>query len=73
MLKNMLKNKKKCKLCKNIRYFLILVIPLIFMIATNQEIDLPNIDLIKLLGNVVLAILILQILWRVYKDYFKKN
>ena len=66
-------NKRPCKNCRTIRLFVLAAIPLIVLIGTSQEFDLPNWDYHRLIGDLFLGVLLLVLAWRVYKDFWVKN
>ena len=68
-----IRKKGPCKACRTIRLFILSVIPLIFLIGTNQGINLPDWDFHNLIGDFFLVLFLIVLGWRVYKDFWKTD
>ena len=63
-----------CKICRQIRVYLIFAIPLIFMSFFGIEVDWPeDINMTAMVGNLFLGAFCLLVAWRIYVDYFRKK
>jgi hypothetical protein len=68
------KSRQPCKVCRQIRVYLIFAIPLIFMSFFGIEVDWPeDINMTAMVGNLFLGAFCLLVAWRVYVDYFRKK
>ena len=66
--------KPPCKVCKQIRIYLIFAIPLVFMIFGGIRLEFPEgVDMMAMVGYVFLGAFVLQVIRRVYLDYIRKD
>ncbi len=66
-------NKPPCKVCSLIRIYLMFAIPLIFLAFAGVKIDWPDVNMTAVVGYVFLGAFLIQLVWRIYVDYFKKK
>jgi disulfide bond formation protein DsbB len=62
-----------CKVCKLIRYFMLVAVPLLVLIATRPDIAVPAIPIETLYTNFIVIAFACVLVFRIYKDYFKKK
>ena len=62
-----------CKVCKLIRYFMLVAVPLLVLIGTRADVAVPAIPIEMLFTNFVAVAFISVLAFRVYKDYFSKK
>jgi disulfide bond formation protein DsbB len=62
-----------CKICKQIRYFLLVAAPILLLIGTRPDVAVPNIPIEFLFTNFILFALFATLAFRIYTDYFKKK
>ena len=62
-----------CKVCKLIRYFMLVAVPLLVLIGTRPDVAVPAIPIEMLFTNFVAVAFISVLAFRVYKDYFSKK
>jgi len=62
-----------CKVCKLIRYFMLVAVPLLVLIGTRPDVAVPSIPIEMLFTNFVAVAFISVLAFRVYKDYFSKK
>ncbi len=67
------KEKEPCRICVQIRYFLMIAIPLIVLISTQAELELPEFPIESAFANLIGILFVVVIAFRVYTDYFKKK
>jgi len=60
-----------CKVCKQIRMFLLFAAPILVLIATNPDLAVPSIPIESLFTNFILLGFIAVVAWRIYVDYWK--
>lgn len=65
--------KPPCKVCGLIRIYLMFAIPLIFLAFAGVKIDWPDVNMTAVVGYVFLVAFLIQLVWRIYVDYFKKK
>jgi|TARA_B110000902_G_scaffold192042_1_gene217554 hypothetical protein len=62
------KTKKKepvCAVCRQIRYFLMLGIPLLVLIGTQHDLQPPAIPLHEVVANFIVIALIIVVFWKI--------
>ena len=64
--------KPVCTTCRLIRMYLIFAVPVLFFIWAGVDFDFDDVDPRDVIVKVVLLILALQIIRRIYLDYFKR-
>ena len=62
-----------CKICKQIRYFILVAAPLLVLIAVRPDVAVPTIPAETLFTNFIAITFIAVLCYRIYKDYFKKK
>jgi len=62
-----------CKVCKQIRYFLLVAAPILILIGTRPDVAVPSIPIEFLFTNFILFALFAILAFRIYADYFKKK
>ena len=62
-----------CKVCKQIRYFMLVAVPLVVLIGSRPDVAVPAIPIEMLYTNVIVIAFICVLAFRIYKDYFKKK
>lgn len=66
--------KPPCKVCRQIRIYLIFAIPLVFMIFGGIRLEFPEgVDMMSMVGYLFLGGFVLQVIRRVYLDYIRKD
>ena len=60
-----------CKVCKQIRMFLLFAVPIVMLIATRPDVAVPSIPIEFVFTNFVVISLVVVIAWRIYADYWK--
>ncbi len=62
-----------CKVCKQIRYFLLVAAPILLLIGTRPDVAVPSIPIEFLFTNFILVAFFAVLAFRIYTDYFKKK
>lgn len=62
-----------CKVCKQIRIFLSIAIPLLVIIGTQPNIAVPTIPVEEIFTNFIAVAFLAVLGYRIYVDYFKKK
>lgn len=62
-----------CKICKQIRYFILVAVPLLLLIGLRPDIVVPTIPIEFLFTNFILFAFLAVLAFRIYTDYFKKK
>ncbi|HAY46744.1 MAG TPA: hypothetical protein DCY55_10750 [Gammaproteobacteria bacterium] len=62
-----------CKICKQIRYFILVAVPLLLLIGLRPDIVVPAIPVEFLFTNFILFAFLAVLAFRIYTDYFKKK
>ena len=62
-----------CKICKQIRYFILVAAPLLVLIAARPDVAVPTIPVENLFTNVIAIAFVAVLSFRIYTDYFKKK
>ncbi len=65
-----MKNKIKepvCAVCRQIRYFLMLGIPLVVLIGTQNDLEPPAIPLHEIVANFIVVALVIVVFWKVWE------
>ena len=65
--------KEPCKVCRQIRYFLIVAIPILVIIGTRPDVGVPSFPIEMAFTNLILLGFFLVLGWRIYIDYFKNK
>ena len=60
-----------CKVCKQIRMFLLFAVPILMLIGTRPDIAVPSIPIEFVFTNFVVISLVVVVAWRIYADYWK--
>ena len=60
-----------CAVCKTIRYFLMAAVPILVLVYVKPELDLPEMQLQVLIGNILWVGLPLLIAWKYYWEIWK--
>ena len=60
-----------CKVCKQIRMFLLFAVPIVMLIATRPDVAVPSIPIEFVFTNFVVISVVVVIAWRIYADYWK--
>ena len=70
------KNKKKepvCAVCRQIRYFLMVGIPLVVLIGTQNDLTPPAIPLHEVVANFIVIALIIIVFWKIWESRQEKK
>ena len=62
-----------CKVCKQIRYFLLVAAPILLLIGTRPDVAVPSIPIEFLFTNFILVAFFAVLAFRIYTDYFNKK
>ncbi|MBA57625.1 MAG: hypothetical protein CMQ40_00485 [Gammaproteobacteria bacterium] len=62
-----------CKVCKQIRYFLLVAVPLLLLIGTRPDVGVPSFPIEMAFTNMILLGFFAVLAWRIYTDYFKNR
>jgi hypothetical protein len=62
-----------CKICKQIRYFILVAAPLLLLIGMRPDVAVPAIPIEFLFTNFILIAFLAVVAFRIYTDYFKKK
>ena len=62
-----------CKICKQIRYFILVAAPLLVLIAARPDVAVPTIPVENLFTNVIAIAFVAVLAFRIYTDYFKNK
>ncbi|SVC59524.1 uncharacterized protein METZ01_LOCUS312378 [marine metagenome] len=62
-----------CKICKQIRYFILVAAPLLVLIAARPDVAVPTIPVENLFTNVIAIAFVAVLSFRIYTDYFKNK
>lgn len=65
-----MKNKTKepvCAVCRQIRYFLILGIPLVVLIGTQNDLEPPAVPLHEIVANFIVVALVIVVFWKIWE------
>lgn len=66
-------NKPVCAVCRIVRLYLIIAVPLIIAMALGPELDfLKEIDLSKVTAALAVLGLAVTVAWRAYQEYWRK-
>jgi hypothetical protein len=66
-------NRSGCAVCKLIRMYLIVAVPLIIAMGLGPELEfLKEIDLIKVTAALAVLGLVFTVAWRAYQEYWRK-
>ena len=60
-----------CKVCKQIRMFLLFAVPILMLIGTRPDIAVPSIPIEFIFTNFIFIGFIVVVAWRIYADYWK--
>jgi len=70
------KNKKKepvCAVCRQIRYFLMVGIPLVVLIGTQNDLKPPAIPLHEVVANFIVVALVIIVFWKIWESRQEKK
>ena len=59
------KKEPVCAICRQIRYFLMVGIPLVVLIGTRTDLEPPAIPLHEIVANFVVIALVIVVFWKV--------
>ena len=62
-----------CKVCKQIRYFLLVAAPLIVIIGTQPDVAVPAFPIEELFTYFIVGGFLSVLAWRIYKDYLSNK
>ena len=62
-----------CKICKQIRYFLLVAAPLLIIIGTRPDVAVPTIPVETIFTNFIAIAFVAVLAFRIYTDYFKNK
>lgn len=63
-----------CKVCRQIRIYLIFAVPIVFMIFGGIRLEFPEgVDMMAMVSSVFLGAFVLQVIRRINLDYFSKD
>ncbi len=62
-----------CKVCRQIRYFFLVAVPILVLIGTRTDVAVPAIPIEELFTWFIVIAFLLIVAFRVYKDYFSSN
>ncbi|MAM80038.1 MAG: hypothetical protein CMP89_04720 [Gammaproteobacteria bacterium] len=62
-----------CKVCKQIRYFILVAAPILLLIGTRPDVAVPSVPIEFLFTNFIIFAFIAVLAFRIYTDYFKKK
>mgnify|MGYP001402224252 CR=1 FL=1 len=62
-----------CKVCRQIRYFFLVAVPILVLIGTRTDVAVPAIPIEELFTWFIVIAFLLIVAFRVYKDYFSNN
>lgn len=66
--------KPPCKVCRQVRVYLIFAVPLVMMIFLGIRIEFPEgLDMTAVVGYAFAVLFLLQVLRRIYIDYIRKD
>lgn len=66
--------KPPCKVCRQIRIYLIFAVPIVFMIFGGIQLEFPEgVDMMAMVGYVFMSAFVLQVIRRIYLDYIRKD
>jgi len=60
-----------CKVCKQIRMFLLFAVPVLMLIGTRPDVAVPSIPIELIFTNFIIVAFITVVAWRIYADYWK--
>jgi len=61
------KKEPVCAICRQIRYFLMVGIPLVVLIGTRTDLKPPAIPLHEIVANFVVIALVIVVFWKVWE------
>ena len=61
------KKEPVCAICRQIRYFLMVGIPLVVLIGTRTDLEPPAIPLHEIVANFVVIALVIVVFWKVWE------
>ena len=56
-----------CAICRQIRYFLMVGIPLVVLIGTRTDLEPPAIPLHEIVANFIVIALVIVVFWKVWE------
>lgn len=62
-----------CAVCRQIRYFLMVGIPLVILIGTQNDLEAPAIPLHEVVANFVVIALVIVVFWKVWQARQEKK
>ncbi|MEY4013594.1 MAG: hypothetical protein RLZZ290_458 [Pseudomonadota bacterium] len=69
-----LKVKPPCRVCRQVRVYLIFAVPLVVMIFLGIRVEFPeDLDMTAVVGYGFAVLFLLQVLRRIYLDYLRKD
>ena len=67
------KKEPVCAICRQIRYFLMVGIPLVVLIGTRTDLQPPAIPLHEIVANFVVIALVIVVFWKVWEARQEKK
>lgn len=61
------KKEPVCAICRQIRYFLMVGIPLVVLIGTRTDLEPPAIPLHEIVANFIIIALVIVVFWKVWE------
>ena len=61
------KKEPVCAICRQIRYFLMVGIPLVVLIGTRTDLEPPAIPLHEIVANFIVIALVIVVFWKVWE------
>jgi len=61
------KKEPVCAICRQIRYFLMVGIPLLVLIGTRTDLEPPAIPLHEIVANFIVIALLIVVFWKVWE------
>ena len=56
-----------CAICRQIRYFLMVGIPLVVLIGTQTDLEPPAIPLHEVVANFIVVALVIVVFWKIWE------
>ncbi|MDA7723725.1 hypothetical protein N8862_04695 [Pseudomonadales bacterium] len=67
------KKEPVCAICRQIRYFLMVGIPLVVLIGTRTDLEPPAIPLHEIVANFIVIALVIVVFWKVWEARQEKK
>ena len=73
-MSNKIKKKEPvCAVCRQIRYFLMVGIPLVILIGTQNDLEPPAIPLHEVVANFIVVALVIVVFWKIWEARQEKK